>query len=312
MAPNRLRMERFDLNRRKFLGALALGTAHLMFQNPLYGRTGRFRSVDPLQRVALGKTGIRPTLLGVGTGISGGNRSSFLTRQDKAKSIATLRHAYDRGIRMFDGADTYGTHGLIAEALKGMEREEIVLSSKIWTREGGIPEKERPDANIVVDRFRREYQTDYIDVVQIHCMVEPDWTDHERRQMDILEELKVKGIIRAHGVSVHSLEAMQAGVADPWVDVLHARINPFGIAMDRPDPAEVVEVIHQMHASGRGVIGMKLVGNGDLRNESEKIDQSLRFVLGLSSVDMVIVGFESAGQIDDYLDRMEASLTALV
>ncbi len=312
MAPNRLRMERFDLNRRKFLGALALGTAHLMFQNPLYGRSGRFTSVDPLQRVSLGKTGIRPTLLGVGTGISGGNRSSFLTRQDRARSIATLRHAYDRGIRMFDGADTYGTHGLIAEALKGMDREEIVLTSKIWTREGGIPEKERPDANIVVDRFRKEYQTDYIDVVQIHCMVDPGWTDHERRQMDILEELKVKGIIRAHGVSVHSLEAMQAGVADPWVDVLHARINPFGIAMDRPDPKEVVEVIHQMHASGRGVIGMKLVGNGDLRNESEKIDQSLKFVLGLSSVDMVIVGFESAEQIDDYLNRMESSLTALV
>jgi aryl-alcohol dehydrogenase-like predicted oxidoreductase len=142
-------------------------------------------------------------------------------------------------------------------------------------------------------------------------MVEPDWTDHERRQMDILEELKVKGIIRAHGVSVHTLEAMKSGVADPWVDVLHARINPFGIAMDRPDPAEVVEVIHQMHATGRGVIGMKLVGNGDLRNESEKIDQSLKFVLGLNSVDMVIVGFESETQIDNYLDRMGVTLKEL-
>jgi len=196
--------------------------------------------------------------------------------------------------------------------LKGMEREEIVLTSKIWTREGGIPEKERPDADMVVDRFRKEYQTDYIDVVQIHCMVDADWTDHERRQMDILEELKAKGIIKAHGVSVHSLEAMKAGVADPWVDVLHARINPFGIAMDKPDPSEVVEVIHQMHASGRGVIGMKLVGNGDLRNESEKIDQSLKFVLGLNSIDMVIVGFESSGQVDNYLDRMGSTLQALV
>jgi aryl-alcohol dehydrogenase-like predicted oxidoreductase len=126
--------------------------------------------------------------------------------------------------------------------------------------------------------------------------------------MDILEDLKVKGIIRAHGTSVHSLEAMNAGVNDPWVDVLHARINPFGIAMDTPDPAEVVEVIHQMHSSGRGVIGMKLVGNGDLRDESEKIDQALKFVLGLGSVDMMIVGFESEVQIDNYLDRMEKAL----
>lgn len=305
-------MGKFDLNRRQFLGALSLGTAHLMFHNPLYGATGRFTSADPLQRVTLGNTGIQPTLLGVGTGIHGGNRSSFLVRQDRALSITTLRHAYDRGIRMFDCADTYGTHGIVAEALKGMDREEIVLTSKIWTREGGIPEKERPDAQIVVDRFRKELQVDYIDVVQLHCMEDAQWTDGERRQMDIMEDLKAKGIIRAHGISVHTLEAMVAGVKDPWVDVLHARINPFGIAMDRPDPAEVVEVIHQMHASGRGVIGMKLVGDGQLRDDSEKIDQALRFVLGLGSVDMMIVGFESGEQIDNYLGRMETALKELV
>lgn len=304
-------MGKFDLNRRQFLGALSLGTAHLMFNNPLYGSMGRYSSVDPLQRVELGKTGIKPTLLGVGTGIVGGNRSSYLTRQDSTLSIAMLRYAYDRGIRMFDCADTYGTHSLVAEALKGMDREEIVLTSKIWTRDGGIPEPERPDANIVVDRFRKELNTDYIDVVQLHCMVDAQWTDGERRQMDILEDLKAKGVIRAHGTSVHSLEAMIAGVKDPWVDVLHARINPFGIAMDKPDPAEVVKVIHQMHSSGRGVIGMKLVGDGKLRDDSEKIDQALRFVLGLGSVDMMIVGFETEAQIDNYLDRMEEALKEL-
>ena len=304
-------MGKFDVNRRQFLGALSLGTAHLMFNNPLYGSSGRFTSADPLQRITLGKTGLNPTLLGVGTGVSAGNRSSFLTRQDAAKSVATLRHAYDRGFRMFDSADTYGTHKLVAEALKGMERDKLTLTSKIWTRKGGIPEPERPDANIVVDRFRKELNTDYIDLVQLHCMVDSDWTDEEKRQMDILDDLKSKGIIRAHGVSVHTLEAMKTAVADPWVDVLHARINPYGIAMDKPDPAEVVEVIHQMHATGKGVIGMKLVGNGDLRNESEKIDHSLRFVLGLGSVDMMIIGFENEAQIDNYLDRTGTALREL-
>ncbi len=304
-------MAKFDLNRRAFLGALSLGTAHLMFNNPLYGASRRFTSADPLQRVALGNSGLNPTLLGVGTGVSGGSRSSFLTRQDATKSIATLRHAYDRGFRMFDCADTYGTHPLMAEALKGMERDKLMITSKIWTRKGGIPESERPDANIVVDRFRKELNTDYIDLVQLHCMVDTAWSDAERRQMDILDDLKSKGIIRAHGVSVHSLDAMKAAVDDPWVDVIHVRINPYGIAMDKPDPKEVVEVIHQMHAKGKGVIGMKLVGNGDLRNESEKIDHSLRFVLGLGSVDMMIIGFETSDQIDNYLDRTTSALKEL-
>ena len=301
-------MGKFDLNRRRFLAALSLGTAHLMFNNPLYGLSRRFTSPDPLQGITLGKSGLKTTLLGVGTGVSGGNRSSFLVRQDTAKSIAMLRHAYDRGIRMFDCADTYGTHGLMAEALQYMDRDKLVLTSKIWTRKGAIPEPERPDANIVVDRFRKEMNTDYIDLVQIHCMVDTDWTDTMRKQMDILDSLKAKGIIKAHGVSVHSLNAMKAAVTDPWVDVLHARINPYGMSMDKPEPEEVVEVIHQFHASGKGVIGMKLVGNGDLRNESEKIDHSLRFVLGLGSVDMMIVGFENESQIDNYLDRMGTAL----
>lgn len=301
-------MNKIELNRRKFLGALTLGTAHLLFGNPLYASYGRFTSIDPLQKTRLGKSGLETTLLGVGTGVSGGNRSSFLTRQDADKSIAMLRHAYDRGFRQFDCADTYGTHGLMAEALKGMERDRLMITSKIWTRDGGIPESERPDADIVVDRFRKELNTDYIDLVQIHCMVDSDWTDSMRRQMEILEKLKAKGVIRAHGVSVHSLDAMVAALKDPWVDVLHARINPYGIAMDKPDPNEVVEVIQKLHASEKGVIGMKLVGNGKLRNESEKIDHSLKFVLGLGSVDTMIIGFETIQQVDNYLQRVESAL----
>ena len=147
-------MGKFDLNRRKFLAALSMGTAHLMFNNPLYGLGSRFTSADPLQRVTLGKSGLNTTLIGFGTGVWAGDRTSFMTRQEKDKSVALLRHAYDRGVRMFDCADTYGTHGIMAEALKTMDRDKLTISSKIWTREGGIPEKERPDANIVVDRFR--------------------------------------------------------------------------------------------------------------------------------------------------------------
>jgi aryl-alcohol dehydrogenase-like predicted oxidoreductase len=305
-------MGTFDINRRRFLGALSLGTAHLLFQNPLYGLAGRFASPDPLQKVALGKSGLKTTLLGFGTGVWAGNRTSFMTRQETDKSVAMLRHAYDRGFRMFDCADTYGTHGIMKEALKGMDRDELTIISKIWVRPGGIPDEERPDANIVLDRFRSEMNVDYLDLMQIHCMVDPEWTDGQRRQMDILENMKAKGVIRAHGVSVHSLEAMKTALADPWVDVIHVRINPYGIAMDKPDPQEVVDVIHQLHASGKGVIGMKLVGNGEYTGDSGKIDNAIRFVLGLGSVDMMIVGFENEQQVDNYMERVGTALKELV
>lgn len=296
------------MHRRKFIAALGMGTAHLMFAGPSFSSPSRFASTDPFQKVKLGNSGIETTLLGVGTGVSGGNRSAFLTRQDHRKSIAMLQHAYERGTRYYDLADTYGTHPLMKEAMKTMDRDELTLVSKIWVRGGGIPEPERPDADIVVDRFRKELDTDYLDLVQIHCMVDEDWTVTQKKQMDILSDLKAKGIIKAHGVSVHSLDAMKDAVKSPWVDVIHVRINPYGIAMDKPEPEEVVEVIRQLHNAGKGVIGMKLVGNGDLRNDSQKIDNSLRFVLGLGCVDMLIVGFEDKGQVDNYITRVQTAL----
>lgn len=301
-------MEKLSLSRRRFLTALSLGTAHMIFSNPLYAHVFKNPSLDPLQKVKLGKSGLETTLLGVGTGVHATNRSSFLTKQEKNKSLGLLRYAYDKGFRNFDCADTYGTHWMMAEVLPRMDREKLTLTSKIWVRSGGIPDAERPDANVVVDRFRKEMKTDYIDLVQIHCMVDKDWTDSQKRQMDILETLKSKGIIKAHGVSVHSLEAMKTAVNSPWVDVIHVRINPYGIAMDKPEPEEVVKVIQQLHDSGKGVIGMKVIGNGEYSKDSEKIDNTLRFIMGLGTVDMMIVGFENTAQIDNYLGRVEKAL----
>lgn len=300
-----------ELNRRKFLAALSLGTAHLLFNNHLSAKEKPIYSLNPTQLVKLGNSGITTSLLGMGTGVHGGNRSSALTRQEKNKSIEAIEYAFGRGVRFFDCADTYGTHSLVAEALKNADRSKITLGSKIWVRNGGIPEPERPDADKVVDRFRKELNTDYLDIVQIHCMVDTDWTDTQKRQMDILENLKSKGIIKAHGVSVHSLDAMKVALDDPWIDVIHVRINPFGIAMDKPDPAEVVEVISKLHDSGKGVIGMKLIGDGKYKDDSDKIDHALKFVLGLGTVDMMIVGFERKEQIENYLGRMEIALGTL-
>ena len=298
-------------SRRDFITALSLGTGYIMFSHPLAACSGAGVSTDPFQTVKLGHSGLVTTLLGIGTGVKAGNRQSFLTRQEKSESVALLRYAYEKGIRQFDLADSYGTHSFMAEALQHIPREKVMLTSKIWYREGGIPEPERPDADVVVDRFLRELKTDYIDLVQIHCMVDSDWTDTYQKQMDILSGLKAKGIIRAHGVSVHSTPAMQAALQSPWVDVLHARINPYGIAMDQPEPEEVVQLIHQLHDSGKGLIGMKLVGNGKLREDSEKIDNSLRFVLGLGSVDTVVIGFETPEEIDNYAKRMEKTLSQM-
>ena len=239
----------------------------------------------------------------MGTGFNGGNRSSNITRAGVAESV--IRSAYEKGIRYFDCADSYGTHQYTAAALKGIPRENYTLGTKMWVTKGGIPEVDRFDAEIVVDRFRKELNTDYIDLVQLHCMTTGEWTSQQKRFMDGLENLKAKKIIRAHGVSVHSFDALKVAAESPWVDVIHVRINPFGESMDQRDPALVIPVIEKFHKAGKGVIGMKLIGGGRLKNDTEKIDSSLKYVLGLGTVDLIIIGFELPEQIDNYISRIK-------
>jgi aryl-alcohol dehydrogenase-like predicted oxidoreductase len=300
------------ISRRKFISKISVGTGTILLANAADTAAGLSKpSTDPFQTITLGKSGIKTSMIGMGTGYIGGNRESNLTRQGKEKGTALIQYAYERGIRMFDCADTYGTHPFVSEALKSKPRESYTLVSKIWVRPGGIPEPERPDANIVVDRFRKELNTDYIDILQIHCMVDQDWTDQQKSQMDILQELKEKGIIKSHGVSIHSINALNACVTSPWVDIVHTRVNAFGQTMDDKDPDKVTAIVKKIHDAKKGVIAMKLIGNGKFRNDPEKIEQSLSYVLKSKAVDMMIVGFEEKWQIDNYAERVENALKAI-
>lgn len=297
-------MGKIKLTRRQFMATLAAGTGTVLIGNAINAvpPAATAQMFDPFESVTLGNTGIRTTLLGMGTGYSGYNRSSNITRAGVAESV--IRAAYERGIRYFDCADSYGTHSFTKAALKGVPREDYVLGTKMWVTAGGIPEPERPDSAIVVDRFRKELDTDYIDIVQLHCMTNGEWSDSQKRFMDGLENLKAKQIVRSHGVSVHSFDALKVASEHPWVDVIHVRINPFGESMDQRDVSLVVPVIEKFHKAGKGVIGMKLIGGGKLKDDPAKIDESLNFVLGLGTVDMIIIGFEKPEQIDNYIERI--------
>jgi aryl-alcohol dehydrogenase-like predicted oxidoreductase len=254
---------------------------------------------------------LKVPLLGIGTGVKAGNRTNVLWRQGEAHFADTIRRAYDEGVRLFDCADSYGSLPHVARALKDKPRDSFVLVTKIWCHpKGGIPEDEpRDNAAAVIERSLREAQTDYLDLVQMHCQTAADWTTKFRAQMDQIDAFKQKGLVRAHGCSCHSLAALEAAAADPWVDVVHTRINPWGIKMDGPAD-QVVPVLKKIHAAGKGVIGMKLVGEGAYKGDSDKINEALRFVLGLGCVDALIVGFESPAEVTDYRGRLAAALTA--
>jgi aryl-alcohol dehydrogenase-like predicted oxidoreductase len=298
--------------RRTFLGGSILGIGGLLLGGRgLAAETEMPRSVgfDPYQIVELGKTGLKVSRVGLGTGMKGGNQESNQTRLGKEKFSELIRGCFDRGINWFDMADLYGSHSYLRPALGEVKRDKIVIVSKLWLGSRGvsIPQEERLDVEKTVGRFLKEIGTDYIDMVLLHCMMDKDWPTRYEKQMTVLAELKKKGVMRAHGVSCHSLDALQTAAAEPWVDSVHARINPYGASMDG-EPEVVVPVLEQIHAAGKGVVGMKLMGEGRFRDSDLKRNYSVEFVLNLGTVDTMVVGFENLGEVDDFAGRVKAAV----
>ena len=291
----------FRTTRREFIHKASLTAGAILFGAK--AMAARLAVMMPLSQkysaadvVTLGKTGIQTSRLAMGTGTVGSGGHSHQTALGVEGLSRLLQNGYDNGLRFFDAADSYGSHPHVADALKHVDRSKVTLLTKSWARDAaGI----RAD----LDRFRRELGTDHIDIVLMHCVTESDWTTRYRGAMEALSEAKQKGIIRAHGCSCHSIEALRAAAASPWVEVDLARMNPLGAVMDA-DPETVATVLRQMRASGKAVVGMKILGQGALRS---KQDEAIRYALGMGLLDGFTIGAESIDEQKDLMRRISAA-----
>ena len=246
--------------------------------------------------VTLGSTGIKTSRLAMGTGTVGSGHHSNQTALGVAGLSKLLLNGYDNGLRFFDAADSYGSHPHVAEALKHIPRDKVTVLTKTWARD---PATARAD----LDRFRRELGIDHIDICLMHCVTEPDWPERFKGVMDVLSEAKEKGVIRAHGCSCHSIEALRAAAKSPWVEVDFARINPIGSHMDA-DPETVLGVLRSMKAAGKAVVGMKILGQGDL---AKRQDEAIKYALSLGVLDAFTIGAENKSEQEDLLRRIAAA-----
>jgi len=279
------------MKRRRFLqySAVAAGAAFLPISVHAESKTKYANDI-----VTLGRTGIRASRLAMGTGTHGVNRRSNQTRKLGIEGVADLLYgAYEQGITFWDSADQYGTHPHLKKALKRVPREKVVILTKTHAT---TAEEMRAD----IDRFRQEIGTDYLDIVLLHFMTDPDWPTKKQAGMEVLAEMREQGIVRAHGVSCHTLGALEAAANSDWVQVDLARINPFGARMD--DTVEkVVPILKRMHDQGKSVIGMKIFGAGQLR---DKADECLKYVLAQDYVDAFTIGQENQDEMKDLIQRI--------
>jgi aryl-alcohol dehydrogenase-like predicted oxidoreductase len=287
------------LCRRQFFRHTASAAAAVWLNATIARRVAALQStgskVSAADTVTLGNTGIKTSRLAMGTGTVGSGHHSNQTALGLEGLSRMLQNGYDNGLRFFD-ADSYGSHPHVADALKHVDRTRVTVLTKSWARTA-------PEMRADLDRFRQELGTDHLDIVLMHCVTDGDWTTRYRAAMDVLSEAKQKGIIRAHGCSCHSIEALRAAAKSPWVEVDLVRINPIGAHMDS-DPETVVGVIREMRAAGKAVVGMKILGQGDLRHRQ---DEAIRYALGLGLLDAFTVGAESQQEQMDLIRRVSVA-----
>jgi len=285
------------MHRRRFLHTTAAAAGAVSLHNfpyPLFAAATKKTGHD---RIQLGPRKVELSRLAMGTGTNGSGGSSNQTKRMGVQGMSDwFRAAYDLGVTFWDSADQYGSHPHLRAALKSVPREKVTILSK--TR-ASTEQEMKAD----LDRFRRELGTDYIDILLLHCMMDGDWPDRKKGAMAVISEAREKGIVRTHGVSCHTLDALRTAAKTPWVEVDLARINPARVAMDS-DPQTVISVLREMKAAGKGVIGMKILGAGRLR---DKADESLQFALSLDCVDCFTIGSESIEEMKDLTRKIPAA-----
>lgn len=285
-------MKRRDFFRGSAATAAAAGLHAFPYQ--LFAGTQKKLATD---RVRLGPRAVEVTRLAMGTGTNGGGGSSNQTKKLGVRGVADLlQAAFDEGIAFWDTADQYGSHPHIKAGLSRVRREKVAILSKTHASTA-------TEMKADLDRFRRELNTDYIDIVLLHCMMDANWPDRKKGAMEVLSEAREKGLIRTHGVSCHTLEALKTAANTPWVEVDLARINPAKVAMDAEVPV-VVSVLKEMKAKGKGIIGMKILGAGRLR---QKADECLQYALAQDFIDCFTIGSESIEEMKDLTRKIPAA-----
>ena len=287
------------MRRREFIKVTAAAAGSYAFTsvNPILAVNEQKKYANDI--VTLGKTGIKVSRLAMGTGTNGYNYRSDQTRKLGIKGVADLlKSAYDQGINFWDSADQYGSHPHLKEALKYVPRDKVVVLTKTHAE---TAQEMRED----LDRFRKEIGTDYIDIVLLHMMTHEDWPDQYQGAMEELSRARDRGIVRAHGVSCHTIEALETASRTDWVQIDLARINPKGVVMDA-DVTTIIKLLGTMHSVGKGIVGMKIFGAGQLQDQ---VDHCLRFILNFDCVDAFTIGQESKEQMMDLVKRIpEASM----
>jgi len=244
--------------------------------------------------VKLGHTELKVSKIGFGT-FDFGTRSLNISPE---KGGQILTEAYKIGVNFWDTSDDYGSHPHIASALKQVPRKEVVISTKTYA-------KNSEEAKKSLENSLKELNTDYLDILLLHY-VKSDSIDESRELLRDLKTFKAAGIVKAIGLSTHSVAVAKAAAQFEELDVIMATcckadqaiINKFRerIPLEDGSMEDMFQALKLDHEKGKGVIAMKVLGDNTpplVRNY--KI--AIKAIAQLNFVDAMVVGMRNLYEV---------------
>lgn len=238
---------------------------------------------DTLQYRLLGRTNINVSRLCFGALTVGPLQANLPVEQ----GAAVIRRALEAGVNFIDTAEFYQTYHYIREAIRGRSSKVIITSkSYAYTYE---------DMEKSVQQALQALERDYIDIFLLHeqesiLTIRGHW-----QAVEYLLEAKRLGLIRAIGISTHTVDAVRAAAEIPEFDIIHPLINIDGVGIQGGTVEDMLAAIRQAYAAGKGIYGMKALGGGNLISKAQ---EAFSYILGLKELSSVAVGMQSIAEVD--------------
>ncbi|SMC59276.1 aldo/keto reductase [Sporomusa malonica] len=230
----------------------------------------------------LGRTGLNVSRLCFG-GLTIGPLQS---NRPLAEGAAVIRSAFDAGVNFIDTAELYRTYPYIRESLVGAKQDVIVASkSYAYTYE---------DMRLSVETACREINRDYIDLFLLHEQSSRMTLKGHAEALAYLCDAKRQGIIRATGISTHTIDVVRAAALIEEIDVIHPIINIKGIGITDGTAEEMLTAIRFAADCGKGIYAMKALGGGHLNTMAE---QAFSWVLAQSGITSIAVGMQTIDEV---------------
>lgn len=284
-----------------------------------------------MERIKLGRTGIEVSKLGIGTGTAHPSGDCAQALMDKKELARLLIFAFERGINFWDTAFQYGTYSHIKEALKHVKRSDVVISTKLIT--SNKKDTVRDFASSLNELNVDYLDVCLLHGVRTEQELKRSF-NALNTLLEFKREGKVRAVgVSSHGLSALKavlkipeidlvwtrinfaglcMDTCRLGLYDQlasiaWLKksaklflpkrvISAVRPEPESQLISKDDLKGVEDTLKIIHSQSKGVVGMKVLAEGQLRDDVQK---AVRYVSALPFVDSFIIGMLNKDEIEE-------------